>query len=52
MTTTRYRRSPLRQTRPWQQFCQWITSTHNRLHIRWFGVLMTPTLWVATICNE
>ncbi|MEB3164466.1 MAG: photosystem II q(b) protein, partial [Prochlorothrix sp.] len=24
----------------WEQFCQWIASTENRLYIGWFGVLM------------
>jgi hypothetical protein len=26
------------------RFCNWITSTENRLYIGWFGVLMIPTL--------
>ncbi len=34
----------------WEQFCRWITSTNNRIYIGWFGVLMIPTLLVATIC--
>ncbi|MBD2521505.1 photosystem II q(b) protein [Nostoc sp. FACHB-133] len=34
----------------WDRFCQWITSTNNRLYIGWFGVLMIPTLLTATIC--
>jgi photosystem II P680 reaction center D1 protein len=33
----------------WDWFCNWITSTENRLYIGWFGVLMIPTLLVATI---
>jgi photosystem II P680 reaction center D1 protein len=32
----------------WEQFCQWVTSTDNRLYIGWFGVLMIPTLFTAT----
>jgi hypothetical protein len=28
----------------WGRFCNWITSTENRLSIGWFGVLMIPTL--------
>jgi len=32
----------------WDWFCEWITSTENRLYIGWFGVLMIPTLLVAT----
>ena len=39
-----------RQTNPWQQFCQWVTSTDNRLYVGWFGVLMIPTLLAATVC--
>ncbi|KAM0058742.1 putative H(+)-transporting two-sector ATPase [Helianthus debilis subsp. tardiflorus] len=30
------------------RFCNWITSTENRLYIGWFGVLMIPTLLTAT----
>lgn len=32
----------------WERFCSWISSTENRLYIGWFGVLMIPTLLVAT----
>jgi photosystem II P680 reaction center D1 protein len=28
----------------WGRFCNWITSTENRVYIGWFGVLMIPTL--------
>ena len=34
----------------WSQFCNWITSTENRIYVGWFGVLMIPTLLAATIC--
>ena len=34
----------------WEQFCQWVTSTNNRLYVGWFGVLMIPTLLAATVC--
>ena len=34
----------------WNQFCEWVTSTNNRLYVGWFGVLMIPTLLSATIC--
>ena len=34
---------------PWQEFCQWITSTNNRIYLGWFGVLMVPCLLAATI---
>ncbi|NEP54208.1 MAG: photosystem II q(b) protein, partial [Moorea sp. SIO3C2] len=34
----------------WDRFCDWITSTNNRLYVGWFGVLMIPTLLTATIC--
>lgn len=36
-------------TRIWDRVCAWITSTQRRLYIGWFGVLMIPTLLVATI---
>ncbi|MGQ9837188.1 MAG: photosystem II q(b) protein [Cyanobacteriota bacterium] len=45
------RRSPtLASSWSWGRFCQWITSTENRLYIGWFGVLMIPTLLTATFC--
>ena len=28
----------------WGRFCNWITSTENRLYIGWFGVLMIDPL--------
>ncbi|MBU6344912.1 MAG: photosystem II q(b) protein, partial [Cyanobacteria bacterium REEB494] len=34
----------------WDRFCEFITSTNNRLYIGWFGVLMIPTLLAATTC--
>jgi photosystem II P680 reaction center D1 protein len=34
----------------WNQFCDWVTSTNNRLYVGWFGVLMIPCLLAATIC--
>ncbi|MDH6062498.1 photosystem II q(b) protein, partial [Chrysosporum ovalisporum APH033B] len=34
----------------WDRFCEWITSTGNRIYIGWFGVLMIPTLLAATTC--
>lgn len=33
----------------WTRFCNWITSTENRLYIGWFGVLLIPTALTATI---
>jgi photosystem II P680 reaction center D1 protein len=31
----------------WEQFCNWITSTDNRIYIGWFGVLMIPLLMIS-----
>ena len=28
----------------WARFCEWVTSTENRIYIGWFGVLMTDFL--------
>ena len=39
-----------RGSNTWEQFCEWITSTNNRLYVGWFGTLMIPTLLAATIC--
>ena len=36
-------------TNTWEQFCDWVTSTDNRLYVGWFGVLMIPCLLAATI---
>ena len=35
---------------PWNQFCDWVSSTDNRLYVGWFGTLMIPTLLAATVC--
>ena len=32
----------------WQSFCDWVTSTENRLYVGWFGTLMIPCLLTAT----
>ena len=34
----------------WDRFCNWVTSTDNRIYVGWFGVLMIPCLLSATIC--
>ena len=39
-----------RQSSNWNNFCDWVTSTNNRLYVGWFGVLMIPCLLAATIC--
>lgn len=38
------------QASTWESFCQWVTSTNNRLYVGWFGTLMIPCLLAATIC--
>ena len=38
------------QASNWQRFCEWVTSTENRLYVGWFGVLMIPCLLAATTC--
>ena len=50
-TTIQYRPKPrLARFRPWKQFAEWVTSTHNRIYIGWFSMLMIPTLLAAAIC--
>ena len=39
-----------RQVSNWEAFCDWVTSTNNRIYVGWFGVLMIPTLLAAAIC--
>jgi len=34
----------------WNKYCNWITSTENRLYVGWFGHLMIPLLLTATTC--
>jgi len=34
----------------WQNFCEWVTNTDNRIYVGWFGVLMIPCLLAATTC--
>ncbi len=34
----------------WEKFCNWVTSTDNRLYVGWFGTLMVPCLLAASIC--
>ena len=34
----------------WDNFCEWVTSTQNRIYVGWFGTLMIPTLLAATLC--
>ena len=32
------------------EFCEWVTSTDNRIYVGWFGVLMIPCLLTAAAC--
>lgn len=50
MSTIIQRRAERDIFRAWERFCEWVTSTDNRLYVGWFGVLMIPTLLAATIC--
>ncbi len=34
----------------WDEFCEWTTSTSNRIYVGWFGVLMIPCLLAAATC--
>ena len=38
------------QVSNWEAFCDWVTSTNNRLYVGWFGCLMIPSLLAATTC--
>lgn len=50
MNTITQRRRELDIFQWWDRFCDWITSTDNRIYIGWFGVLAIPTLLAASIC--
>ena len=47
MTTLSVQKSPLQY---WDEFCDWVSSTDNRLYVGWFGVLMIPALLTAATC--
>ena len=34
----------------WDELCEWVTSTNNRIYVGWFGVLMIPCLLAAAAC--
>jgi len=34
----------------WEYFCDWVTSTNNRLYVGWFSMIMIPCLLAATTC--
>ncbi len=50
MTSFIQRRRELGFFELWENFCQWVISTDNRIYIGWFGLLMIPTLIAATVC--
>lgn len=50
MSTLIERRPEFNFDKAWYNFCEWITSTNNRIYIGWFGLLMIPTLFAATTC--
>ncbi|MCS6794316.1 MAG: photosystem II q(b) protein, partial [Oscillatoriaceae bacterium SKYG93] len=45
MTTTLQRRE---SDKVRERFCEWVTSTENRLYNGWLGVLIIPTLLTPT----
>ena len=45
MTTTLQQRS---NANVWDRFCEWVTSTDNRIYVGWFGVLTIPPLMVTS----
>lgn len=49
MSTTFQPRRELERSIGWESFSNWITSTNHRIYIGWFGVLMIPSLLVATV---
>ncbi|MBO9998770.1 MAG: photosystem II q(b) protein [Cyanobacteria bacterium SID2] len=49
MATTIRKRQYSNPWELWDRFCNWITSTDNRLYIGWFGVLLVPTALTAAI---
>ena len=50
MTTSNITRRQSSLLAGWPQFCEWVTSTNNRIYVGWFGVLMIPCLLAAAAC--
>ncbi|MGK7873109.1 MAG: photosystem II q(b) protein [Xenococcaceae cyanobacterium] len=50
MNSVILRRRELKGGNIWESFCQWVTSTDNRIYVGWFGLLMIPTLIAASVC--
>ena len=50
MTTSNLTRRQGGLLQGWPEFCEWVTSTNNRLYVGWFGVLMIPCLLTAAAC--
>jgi len=50
MTTSNLTRSRGGLRKGWPEFCEWVTSTDNRIYVGWFGVLMIPCLLTAAAC--
>ena len=50
MTTSNLSRRQNGLLAGWPEFCEWVTSTDNRIYVGWFGVLMIPCLLTAAAC--
>ena len=50
MTSVIQRRREPDLSKVWEGFCDWVTSTDNRIYVGWFGLLMIPTLIAASVC--
>ena len=50
MTTSNITRRQNGLLAGWPEFCEWVTSTNNRLYVGWFGVLLRPCLLTAAAC--
>jgi photosystem II P680 reaction center D1 protein len=50
MTTSNLTRRQGGLLQGWPEFCEWVTSTNNRIYVGWFGVLMIPCLLAAAAC--
>ena len=50
MTTSNISRRQTSLLAGWPEFCEWVTSTDNRIYVGWFGVLMIPCLLAAAAC--
>ena len=52
MATSLTASETIRAVRRMEAFCEWVTSTDNRLYVGWFGVLMIPCFYSCSLFHR